>query len=153
MDLSKLPPFIAMSLGLLGCVAEPCLSLQPETESGTSSGTGTGTSGSTETTMVGPCLGQQLDTSSTTDPSETFTTSACLSPPEPETDTGTTGTGTDTGTGTGTDSGTDGGSDTGTTGAMLDEPQPTSRAAAVARVLARGTLPPDVAARLRDRSR
>jgi hypothetical protein len=151
MDLSKLPPFVAMSLGLLGCVAEPCLSFVPESESGTSTTTGTST-GSTETTYVGPCLGA-IDTSGTTDTSETFTTSACLSPPPLDTGTDTdTGTGTDTGgtdTGTGTDTG---GTDTGTgtdTGMMLDEPHPRSRAAAVERVVSRGTLPADVLERLR----
>jgi hypothetical protein len=156
MDLSKLPPFVAMSLGLLGCVAEPCLSFSPETETETSTGTGTGTG----TTEVGPCHSPPLDTSGTTDVSETFTTSACLSPPEPETDTDPS-TGTDTGTGSGSDSGTssgsdsgtssgsDSGSDSGTSGMMADEPLPPTRAAAVERMRSRGTLPADVLDRLR----
>jgi hypothetical protein len=155
MDLSKLPPFVAMSLGLLGCVAEPCLSFSPETETETSTGTGTGTG----TTEVGPCLSPPLDTSGTTDVSETFTTSACLSPPEPETDTdpstGTdTGTGSGSGSGSGSDSGTSSsdsgsGSDSGTSGMMADEPLPPTRAAAVERMRSRGTLPADVLDRLR----
>ncbi len=132
MDTSKLPPLIAMSLGLLGCVAEPCLSFDPS--EGTSSGTGTaGESGSgSESTAFNPCLGA-MDT-----------TGPCLSPPMDSS-----GTGSDTGGSSESGSGSDtGGGDTGTTGAMLDEP-PASRVAAVERVLERGTLPADVLERLR----
>lgn len=143
MDLSKLPPFMAMSLGLLGCItAEPCLSLEPhDTSTGTS--TGTGTDGATETTHVGPCLSPPLETTST---------GPCLGVPMDSTGSDS-GSGSDTGSGSGTGSGSDTGSGTdgGTSsGGVFDEPPPsTSRAAAVERVLARGTLPADVLDRLR----
>jgi hypothetical protein len=138
MDTSKLPPLIAMSLGLLGCVAEPCLSFDPS--EGTSTG-GTGTAGESgsgsESTAFNPCLGA-VDT-----------TGPCLSPPMDSSGTGSdTGGSSESGTGSDTGGSDTGGSDTGTTGAMLDEP-PASRAAAVERVLERGTLPADVLARLR----
>ena len=144
MDLSKLPPFVAMSLGLLGCVAEPCLSFVPETESATT-GTGTGSGTDTETTDIGPCLDPQIETTST---------GPCLGAPMDSTGTDT-GTGSDSGSGTGfesgsgSDSGSGSGSDSGTSGGMAVEPRPTTRAAVVERVLARGRLPVDVLERLR----
>lgn len=151
MDLKKLPSSMVLMLGLacndndtLGpCLSPattddstyptvgPCLDVDPSITSGVgTSGSGTTSSGSTDTGGTGA--------DSTVGP--------CLSPPEPST-------GTDTGTGTGTGTDTGSGTDTdGTTGMMSDEPPP-SRAAALERVLERGVLPPDVAARLRDRSR
>lgn len=153
MDLKKLPSSMVLMLGL-ACTDQdtlgPCLS-PATTDDGSSPTVGpcldvdpsvtseVGTSGS-GTTSIG-----STDTGSTGADS---TVGPCLSPPEPSTGTDT---GTDTGTGTDTDTGT--GTDTdGTTGMMNDAPPP-SRAAALERVLERGVLPPDVAARLRDRSR
>ena len=141
MDLSKLPPFMTMTLGRVGCVAEPCLSppIDPMTGTGSSEGS------------VDACLSPPYDesgstgstgASGTTDVSETFTTSACLSPPEPETDTGSS-------SGSGSGSGSDSGSDSGTSGMMADDPLPPTRVAAVERVVSRGTLPADVLDRLR----
>jgi len=147
MNLSKLPPFVAASLGLLGCItAEPCLSLgPPETDSitGTGTGTGTGTSSgsATEPTDVGPCLSQPPDTSS----------GPCLGVPM-DSSSGTSS-GSDSGSSSGFESGSgsESGSESGTSsGGMFDEPTPpTSRAAAVERVLSRGNLPADVLDRLR----
>jgi hypothetical protein len=144
MNLSKLPPFIAASLGLLGCItAEACLSIgPPETDSIT--GTGTGTETDTETTYVGPCLSPPLETTST---------GPCLGVPMDSSgsDTGS-GSGTDTGSGSGSgsDTGSGSGSDSGTSsGGMFDEPHPTARAAAVERVVLREILPADVLDRLR----
>lgn len=151
MDLSKLPPFVTMTLGLVGCVAEACLSppFDPITSTGTAEGS------------VDACLSPPFDdtgstgasgstgTSGTAGTGETFTTSACLSPPL---DTGSeSGPGSDTGTGTssGESSGSDSDSGSGTTGMMADEPLPPTRAAAVERVMSRGTLPADVLDRLR----
>lgn len=143
MNLKKLSPSMLLTLGL-ACTdgkgsdettttVNACLSPPQETSETmgpcldidpttfpTTTGSGTESSGADST--VGPCLGQE--------------------PPE------TTGTDTGSGTGTGSDTGTDTDTD-GTTGMMADERPPT-RAAALERVLERGTLPPDVAARLRD---
>jgi hypothetical protein len=153
MNLRKLPPSMLLTLGLAcgdgkgsddttttvnACLSPidptevstgPCLDIDPsatagETTSDETGLTGTGTGTGTGGSTFGPCLS-----------------------PEPPT-----GTGTDTGTGTESGTGTDTGTGTGTTGMMDDEP-PTSRAAALERVLDRGTLPADVAARLRDRRR
>jgi hypothetical protein len=142
MDLSKLPPLVAISLGLIGCEVNACLS--PPYDGAT---TGTGTD--TETTDVGPCL-------SPPEPETTTSTGPCLGMQMDSTGSDT-GSGSDTGTGSGSDTGTGSGSDTGTgteggtsSGGVFDEPPPsTARAAAVERVLARGTLPADVLDRLR----
>lgn len=144
MDLSKLPPFVAMSLGLLSCTTvDVCLSLGgPESDTttvgdtATDTGTGTGTSSGGPETVTGPCLGAPMETETMADSTGSGSDS---------------GTGTDSGSGSGsdsgsgTDSGTDGGS---SSGGMGDEPPPT-RAAAVQRVLERGSLPTDVLERLR----
>lgn len=138
MDLSKLPPLVAISLGLIGCEMNACLS--PPYDGGTSS-TGSDSDGTTETTEIGPCLDPQIETTST---------GPCLGAPMDSTGTDTgsgSGSGTDTGSGSDSGSGSDGGT---TSGGVFDEPQPpTTRAAAVERVLARGTLPADVLDRLR----
>lgn len=147
MNLRKLPPSMLLTLGL-ACgdgkssdetTVNACLSPMPSTE--------------TDDTMgpcldIGPCLSETAfpttgesssGTSGTGSSGADSTFGPCLSPEPPGTSTDT-GTGTDTdGTGTDTD---------GTTGMMGDEPPP-SRAAAVERVMSRGTLPPDVLARLR----
>ena len=151
MNLRKLPPTMLLALGLAcggdddptgeasvsACLTPP----YPETE-------------------IGSCLSATtgLTTGSSTSGADS-TFGPCLSPPEPTTDTdssSSTGTGSDTGTDTGSDTGSDTGTGSdsgsgtdGTTGMMGDQRPPT-RAAAVERVLERGTLPPDVAARLRN---
>jgi len=139
MNLSKLPPHLLMTLGLSSCVVEACLSPDPTEIAGTTGPSDDITTGTgRDTTSTGPCLGAPMDS-----------------------------TGTDTGTGTGSDTGTGGDatsvgpclgvqmdstradSDT-SRGGMLDEPPlPNTRAAAVERVLSRGTLPADVLERLR----
>jgi hypothetical protein len=159
MNIGKLPPFMAMTLGLLGCEAgmNVCLSsyngpydyttgdLDTDNPMLSSTGIVSGTLGQTETsadsgsgtdtesTVTGPCLSAPMDSSGT------------------ETDTGT-GTGTDTGTDTDASSGTEGSSTEGSSsdGSMLDEPPPPqARAAAVERVVSREILPADVLDRLR----
>lgn len=148
MDLRKLPPSVLLALGLAACGDD-----QVTGDTAVDEGPSTTTGIPTEESLSG-CLSCCLDIESTdgttTGPPSTSTdstggevsTGPCLSPPET------------TDTGTGTESGSDSGSssDTGTgtegsTGMMADEPE--LRAAAVERVLERGTLPPDVAARLR----
>jgi hypothetical protein len=155
MDLRKLPPSMVLTLGL-ACgdgkssdetTVESCLSTMPGMES-TSLG---------PCLDIGPCLSEETSfpttgestSGSSGSSSADSTFGPCLSPEPPTgTDTGTgTGSGTDTGSGSDTDSATDTDA-TGTTGMMSDE-LPPSRAAALERVLERGTLPPDVAARLR----
>jgi hypothetical protein len=149
-----------LALGL-GCTVDDdtfnaCLSTTADGP-GTSSTTGNGsvsatsTSGpSTSTTTTGPCLDVDIGPCLFDIGSPETTTGPCLSETgpclEPPSDTGFTsssgsdsGSGSDTGTATGTSTG----------GGMLDEPPPAARAAAVDRVLSRGVLPPDVAARLR----
>lgn len=158
MNLGKLPPFMAMTLGLASCEAgmNVCLSSyngpydyttgSPDTDNPMLSSTGiaSGTLGQTETsadsgsgtdtesTVTGPCLGAPMDSSGT------------------ETGTGT-GTGTDTGTETETDTDASSGTEGSSGGDMLDEPPPPqqARAAAVERVLSREILPADVLDRLR----
>lgn len=71
-------------------------------------------------------------------------TGPCLSPPPEES--------TSSGSDSGTDSGTDSGS-SGSSGGLGDAPQGDTRAAAIERVLSRGTLPSDIASRLRGRDR
>ena len=156
MNLRKLPPSMLLTLGL-ACnggkssddtttTVNACLSPIDPTE--VSTGPCLSTSGLTNTSdiVTGPCLDVSDESGFTTTGTggtggSTF--GPCLSPEPP------TGTGTETGTDTGTGSGTD---TDGTTGMMGDEPT-SSRAAALERVLDRGTLPADVAARLRDRLR
>ncbi|MCX4239466.1 hypothetical protein [Paraliomyxa miuraensis] len=155
MNLRKLPPSMLLALGL-ACgdkgdggdttTVNACLSPPgPETATGPcldvesclSETTGFSTNDGTSTSTGGSGSGSGGDS----------TFGPCLSP-EPPTDSGT-GSDTDAGTDTGTGSGT------GTSGMMGDEP-PTTRAAAVGRVLDRGALPGDVAARLQrvlDRNR
>ena len=146
MNLRKLPPSMLLTLGL-ACNAGKGSDDTTAADSGPTTTSGSETMG---TSTLGPCLDIDPATSSdgtgTSGADSTF--GPCLSPEPP------TGTGTDTGTGTGTgtDSGTDTDTDTdGTTGIMLDEPS--SRAAVLERVLERGTLPADVAARLRGTTR
>ncbi len=161
MDLRKLSPSMLLTLGL-ACgdgkdsgdtttTVNACLSPPDPTEVETGPcldiGPLTTTSGN-ETTSVGPCLSDESSFPSTT------TSSGSGSGSSTDTGTGSGSDGTATGdstfgpclsmepTGTGTETGT------GTTGMMGDEPPP-SRAAALERVLERGTLPPDVVARLR----
>jgi len=142
MNLRKLSPSMLLTLGLAcgdgkntddtttvnACLSPPdptevetgpCLDVGPLTTTGGDDTIGNTSSGGTGT-----------DTGTA---GSTF--GPCLSPEPP--------TGTDTDTGTDTGTGTES-----STGMMGDEP-PTSRAAALERVLDRGTLPPDVAARLR----
>lgn len=155
MDLRKLPPSMLLTLGL-ACsdgkssddtsTVNACLSPPEET---TDVATGPCLDVDPTEVATGPCLDvgpltgtTDTGTTGTTDGADS-TFGPCLSPEPP------TGTGTDTGTGTGTGGETD---TDGTTGMMNDAP-PSSRAAAIERVLDRGTLPADVAARLRDRSR
>lgn len=157
MDLRKLPPSMLLTLGL-ACgpgkgsdetTVDACLT--PATTDEPSTGPGSDTDIDTGPCLdVGPCLSEDTGETTTgttgTGGSGDSTFGPCLSPEPP----------TSTGTGSGSDSGsssdTGSGSDSGTTGAMEDEPAP-SRAAALERVLERGTLPADVAARLRSRSR
>lgn len=170
MDLRKLPPSMLLTLGLAcgdgkssdqtattgSCLSTngwdytdttastslgPCLDVEPLTSTGPTStetvdSTSTDGSSSADST-TGPCLST---TGWDTTGSGESTFGPCLSPEPP--------------TSTGTDSGSssDSGSDSGTTG-MMGDAMPPSRAAAIERVLERGTLPADVAARLRDRSR
>jgi hypothetical protein len=153
MNLRKLPPSMLLTLGL-ACgdgkstdettTVNACLSPPDPTEMGT------GSSSASEGTTFGPCLdiGPVTSTGELTGTGSSGADSTfgpCLTP-EPPTGTSGTDTGTDSGTDTGTDSGT---GTEGTTGMMGDELPPTSRAAALDRVLDRGTLPADVAARLR----
>lgn len=143
MNLRKLPPSMLLTLGL-ACNGGKGSDDTTAADSGPTTTSGTETMGSS--TTLGPCL--DIDPATTSEGTGTSgadsTFGPCLSPEPP------TGTGTDTGTGTGT--GTDSGTDTdGTTGMMLDEPS--SRAAVLERVLERGTLPADVAARLRGTTR
>jgi hypothetical protein len=167
MNLRKLPPSMLLALGL-ACTPEgegsdavsTCLLYFPP--DGTSS---TSTSGSTTSADVGtsPCLKLDL-------PQWETSTSACLEPPW---ETGfESSSGSDTGTGSGTGSGSDSGSGSGTDGtttvsACLVPPDAPpgdssapyestlaphaadSRRQALERLLDRGTLPADVAARLR----
>lgn len=155
MNLRKLPPSMLLTLGL-ACgdgkssdettTVNACLSPIDPTEVETSPCLSTAGPTSTTDVATGPCLDVGDESGFTTTGTGTggsggSTFGPCLSP-EPPTGTGTE---TDTGTGTGTDTG-------GTTGMMGDEP-PSSRAAALGRVLDRGTLPADVAARLRDKLR
>ena len=140
MNLKKLPPSMLMALGL-GCVAEACLSPPYDpTESSTSGGTNT----------VGPCLSPPLETTAAESTGGTdsgtvgsttmgMTTGPCLSPPEDSSG----GTSTGTGDGSGT-------AESGSGSGGMEAP-PASRAEALRRVLDRGALPPDVAARLRGR--
>ena len=180
MDLKKLPPAMLAVLGL-GCV-RACLTPAFETNETSSSGVDTNTVGpclsppldlgsAEDSTSVGPCLSPPEETTTGSDSgsgSDTGTGSGS--------DTGT-GSGSDTGSGSGSDTGTGSGSDTGsaseggsTVGPCLAPPpdappmpplhdsaaSPPSAASsyrdALERVLARATLPPDVAARLRQRS-
>jgi len=151
MDLKKLPPSMLLVLGLAcdsgngdstsdSSTVGPCLSPPAETSAGTSS---TNTSGATgmDSTM-GPCLGVDPTAAETGATAGTMgtgevSTGPCLTP-EPES------TGTDSG------SGTEGGS--GTTGGM-EAPPSESRAQALQRMLDRGALPSDVAARLRSKTK
>jgi hypothetical protein len=161
MNLRKLPPSMLLTLGL-ACgdgkssdettTVNACLSPPDTTE------VGTGSSSASEGTTFGPCLdiGPVTSTGELTGTGSSGADSTfgpCLSPEPP---TGTSSSDTGTGTGTGTDSGTD---TEGTTGMMGDELPPTalaphaadSRRQALERLLERGTLPADVAARLRGR--
>lgn len=158
MNLRKLPPSMLLTLGL-ACgdgkssdettTVNACLSPIDPTAVETTpclSTTGMGNTSDVDTGPcldVGPCLSEStgFGTSGSSSGTGGSTFGPCLSP-EPAT-------GTSTDTGSGTDTGTD---TDGTTGMMAEEP-PTSRAAALERVLDRGTLPADVAARLRDRVR
>ncbi|MCA9708240.1 MAG: hypothetical protein KDK70_20475 [Myxococcales bacterium] len=138
MDLRKLPPSVVLALGLVACgddgsqesEAGPCLSIDP-TEVGSTSNTsntstsGTGSTGSTGSTGEGTSSTGVADVS----------TGPCLSPPESTTSTAT---------------GSDSGSDSDTGGIKFDLGAPT-RNDATRRVLERGTLPADVAERLRRR--
>lgn len=117
-----------LALGLTGCGDEPdmgvCLSIGPmPTTTATGTGTGaTGTSGDSGDTEITPCLSPDI--------------------PAP-----TTGPMDSTGTGTGSDSGS--GTEGSGTGGVAEAPAD-SRADAIERLLDRGALPPDVAARLRE---
>jgi hypothetical protein len=168
MDLRKLSPSMLLTLGL-ACgdgkgsddttTVNACLSPPDPTEVETGPCLDVGpliTTG--DTTSVGPCLSDESGFPSTGTSTGTggSTFGPCLSP-EPST-------GTDTGTGTGSDTDTGTGTTTGPclvpAGAQLDDspvarasaairPGIDSRREALDRVLARGTLPSDVAERLR----
>ena len=139
MNLKKLPPSMLMALGL-GCVTEACLSppLEP-TESSTSGvDTGTNTVGPGRSPPLESTGMETMPTSGSTGSGSDgtdggMTTGPCLSPPE------------DTGGSSGSDTGM--GSDS--SGAAGEAPPAETRDAALHRVLERGSLPPDVAARLR----
>lgn len=149
MDLKKLPPSMLLVLGLAcdsgngdstsdSSTVGPCLSPPVETSDGTTSAT----SGGMDSTM-GPCLDIDPTAAETGATAGTMgtgevSTGPCLTP-EPGS------TGTDSGSG----SGTEGGS--GTTGGM-EAPPSESRAQALQRMLDRGALPSDVAARLRSKT-
>jgi hypothetical protein len=151
MDLRKLPPSMLLTLGL-ACgdgkssdettTVNACLS-PPDPTGMMETGPCLGMEEPLTTTGGDDTLGSTSGSTGTDTGSGGSTFGPCLSP-EPPTGSGTdTETDTDTGTGTGTGTGTEG-----TSGMMGDE-LPPSRAAALERVLDRGTLPPDVAARLR----
>lgn len=143
MDLRKLPTSMLLALGLVACGDDgsqesetgPCLSFDP-TEQGSGSGTGTGTGSGTD---IGS-TGADGSSGSTTGGSSDTTFGPCLGPLPS----------TETGTETGPDTGSDSGSGSGTTGMDAQDAQDAAptRAEAMARLLERGTLPADVAARL-----
>lgn len=139
MNTRGLPRTLLVALGLGGCgdddggtsgmTTTACL-IAPFTESAesltaTDSATGQDTESATDTesSTVGPCL---------------------IAPP------GTASSGTDTDTDTGSDTGTDTG-DSSTTAGSTSDAQLDDHDAIVDRLLDRGVLPPDVAARLRAR--
>ena len=141
MNLRKLPPSMVLALGLVACgddgsqesEAGPCLSIDP-TEVGSATDTSTGSGSDSSGSSSGTTGGDSGTASSGSSGADT-TFGPCLDIRP---------TGSDTGTGG------DSGSGSGSSGGMgVDEPVAPSRAEVTERVLERGTLPADVAARLR----
>ncbi len=142
MDLKKLPPSVLLALGLASC---------DDTGSTTSGDSTVGPclSPAESSATLGPCLDVDptigMTTSGSTGGSDSGTTGStgmtegdvstgpCLTPEPPDSS------GSDTDTGTGTD---------GTSSGGMEAPPSDSRAEALRRVLDRGALPADVAARL-----
>lgn len=149
-----------VELGLLGAVAtgeactqvSTCLSMQGPTsgtgDTGDEMGTdsATSTSGPTSTTDVSTSACLSPPDPTLDDSTGVFTTGPCLRPPL---DTGDvdSGSGSESGSGSGSESGSGSGDESGSTGM----PAPDDPHEIAARVLDSGTLPPDVAERLRSR--
>ena len=163
MKLDRVPSRILVELGLIGAVAtgeactqvSTCLSMQGPTS-------GTGVTGDTDdstdsATSTSGATGQdEISTSACLSPPDptlddsgsggttVFTTGPCLSPPE---DSSGSGSGSESGSsGEGSGSGSESGSGSDTGMPAPDDPDEVAR-----RVLDSGTLPADVAARLRGR--
>ena len=140
MNLRKLSPTMLLALGL-ACGDD-------KNNDGSDTAVDACLSPPIEETEAGPCLGMEPTTDDTLD--DGTSVGPCLSPPEPETSTTSTG-GTSSGSGSGTDSGgTSSGSDSGgpadSGGGGMEAP-PRSRDDALRRVM--DNLPADVAARLK----
>lgn len=145
MNTRRLPPALVIALGL-GCGDDgsgnetstgPCL-IAPLTESAEGPGSNTDTDGSEVSTSV--CLSAPTVTVTESDGETGIPTTGTSTGSDTDTDTGS-GSGTDTDTDTDTDT-------SGTTG--MGDALP-DHDAIVGRVLERGVLPPDVAAKLRKR--
>ena len=149
MNLARLSPaiLVALGLGLASCEATACLSLAdegPGVTGETAGTTGTGmATGSTGMASTGSGSSSGVMTGSSG--ADTTTIGPCLSQPETDSVSGS-GSDSDSGSGSGSGSGSDsGGSSSGGMEALPGD----SRDDALQRVLDRGALPADVAARLR----